>query len=363
MLKTILKTQTLSNKTLFRSFATLDWKNLGFGYTDTKSIILSNYKDSKWTGPKSQDSPYINIHVMSNVIHYGQTLFEGLKAYHTKDGNISLFNPLENCNRLNKGAARLKMPPVPEDLFIDTLKQLVEENKDYVPPYGSGGALYLRPFYFGHGAQMGVTVAPEYMFGAISAPVGLYYPSGLKPVDSIVVESYDRAAPQGVGSTKTAGNYAADLLPSAQSAAEGFPISLYLDAKERKYIEEFSTSNFVAISKDGSTFVTPDSESILQSITNKMLQELAKKKGLKVEKRPVSFDEVVNGGFSETAACGTAVIVTPVKSITKGGIKYEINEKLNILEDLYEEIRGLQTGEVEDVLGWRVPVCKAVNSL
>lgn len=292
------------------------------------------------------------MHVLSNVFHYGQAVFEGLKAFAQEDGSVSLFNPKENSIRIERSGQRMGMPSIPQDLFLKACEDVVKNNKEFVPPYGSGGSLYLRPFFFGAGQQLGLGRAKEYVFGVIASPVGLYYPTGLKPVDALVIEDYDRAAPRGVGGTKTAGNYAADIIPAEEAVNKGCSIALYLDAKERKYIEEFSTSNFVAISKDKKTFVTPSSPSILRSITNIMIRKLAEKKGLKVEERPVTLEEVTQGGFSEIAACGTAVIMTPIKNIHSNGTVTHISDKLEVLEDLYNEIRAIQVGDSDDTFNW-----------
>lgn len=312
---------------------------------------MAEFKDGNW-GELRASEPYMKIHALANVLHYGQAIFEGLKAFAQKDGSVAIFNPLENAKRLQISGARMGMPHVSDEMFLSACEQVVKDNKEYVPPYGSGGSLYLRPFFFGAGQQLGLGRAKEFVFGVISSPVGLYYPTGLKPVNALVIDEYDRAAPQGVGAAKTAGNYAADIVPAEEALKKGCQAALYLDAKERKYIEEFSSSNFIAITKDKSTFVTPSSPSILRSITNKMIRQLAEKKGLKVEERPVLLEEVMNGGFSEIAACGTAVIVTPVRSVTAHGKTTIISEELDILEDLYNEIRSIQLGEIQDTLGW-----------
>jgi len=279
-----------------------------------------------------------------------QAIFEGLKAFHQKDGKVALFNPLENAKRLRSGCKRLGMPEISDEIFLEALTNAVEENVDYVPPYGSGGSMYLRPVLFGHGAKLGLGKAPEYCFAVMASPVGNYYSGGLQAVDACVIEGYDRAAPFGVGNVKCAGNYAADVVPASEAAAAGYPIGLYLDAKEHKYIEEFSTSNFVAVSGDKSTYITPKSDSILPSITNIMLRQLARDRGMQVEERPVEFSEL--NSFSQVAACGTAVIVTPIKSITKGAVKVEIGEDFDELSALYKDVRALQTGDKEDVHGW-----------
>lgn len=333
--------------------ASLDWSSLVFDYVPTNCISLSHYRDGRWTEGELS-GPYLPMHAMSNVLHYGQALFEGLKAFHTADGGVNLFNPNENAARMRSGSERLGMPVVPTEHFNELLDQCIEANLDYVPPFGTGGSLYLRPFLFGHGAKLGLGAAPEYTFGVLCSPVGTYYKTGIKPVDSVVVEAYDRAAPRGVGNIKAAGNYAADVMPSAEAVKAGYSIALYLDAATNGFVEEFSTSNFVAISADGKSFVTPESESILPSITNKMLMQLAADMGLKVERRPVAWDEVAS--FKEVAACGTAVIITPLKSVTRGAEKFEF-DGFDTLKTLHDNVRALQTGEAEDVHGWCRRVC------
>lgn len=238
----------------------------------------------------------------------------GLKAHACKDGKVRAFASDENWSRMNAGADRLYMPQVPKELFTHAVDQAIRLNAAYIPPYGQGGSLYIRPMLFGAGAQLGLGAAPEYHFCVVVVPVGPYYKSGLKAVDSLVIEDYDRAAPRGIGAVKAAGNYAADVRPAAHARVKGWPIALYLDAKEHKYVEEFSTSNLVGIAANGA-FVTPDSKSVLPSVTNKTLQQIARDQGLKVEKRPVTFDELAT--FKEVAAVGTAVVITPVKSITR----------------------------------------------
>merc|ERR1719198_458702 len=207
------------------------------------------------------------------------------------------------------------MPPPPKELFLEGIKRVVEDNVAYVPPYGSNGSFYIRPFLTGHGGKLGLGVAPRFLFGIIGSPAGNYYKAGIKPIKAMVID-YDRAAPSGVGHVKCAGNYAADVMPAKKATEAGYEIALYLDAKERKYIEEFSTSNLIAISKDKSTLLTPKSESILPSCTNVMLQQLAIDRGMKVERRKIAFDELKD--FSEVGACGTAVIISPIGSITRG---------------------------------------------
>jgi len=334
--------------------SSLDWNTLGFDYVPTKSIVLyDTLENGEWSKGRLQ-GPYVQVHAMSNVFHYGQTLFEGLKAFHQKNGDVVLFNPLENAERLRNGCKRLGMAEVSDDMFLEALSAVVKENLEYVPPYGSGGSLYLRPVLYGHGAKLGLGKAPQFSFAVIASPVGNYYKGGLKAVNALVMDEYDRAAPLGVGSVKCAGNYAADVVPAAEAASQGFPIVLYLDAKERKYVEEFSTSNFIAISNDRQSLITPDSSSILKSITLKMLKQIAADKGMKVEQRPVQYSEV--GSFSQVAACGTAVIVTPIKSITRGDDKINFGDDFGDLQSLYQELREIQSGDKPDKYGWCVKV-------
>lgn len=336
----------------------LNWSTLGFSYVPTKSMLVAHHQHGQWsTQGQSESEPYIKIHALSNVFHYGQAMFEGLKAFEQKDGSIRVFRSEENAARMQTGAARLGMPPVPTKLFNDLVDQAIRENVDYVPPYGSNGSLYLRPFLFGHGAKLGLGKAPEYTFGVVANPVGNYYPQGPKPVKGVVFGKYDRAAPFGVGSVKAAGNYAADIVPSSDASEQGYTIVLYLDAATRTYVEEFSTSNFVAI--QGNKYVTPDSPSILRSVTNLCLQQLAKDAGMEVEVRPVKYDEI--GSFQEVAACGTAVVITPLQQLTEeatGKVTKVGNGEFPKMMDLYRRVRAIQNGEEPDVHGWCRFVCR-----
>lgn len=335
---------------------TLDFENMSFSYTPTKSMAVYNYTlESGWDNGVLSDKPYLNIHALSNVIHYGQSIFEGLKCFHLKDGRVTAFNPLGNSKRICNGASRLGMPNIPEEVFLEAVSRCVQDNVDFVPPYGSDGSFYLRPFLTGHGPQLGLGVAPNFTFGVIGSPVGNYYKAGIKPIDAMVID-FDRAAPRGVGAVKCAGNYAADVMPAKSASEKGYPIALYLDAKERKYVEEFSTSNMIAISKDKSTFITPESESILPSCTNILLQQLAKDRGMKVECRPVAIDELEE--FSEVGACGTAVIISPIGNILHGDKKIDLTSNYEVLYSLYDELRGIQTGEIPDKHGWHYDICK-----
>jgi len=323
-----------------------DWASLGFAYVPTKSMVRYNWDGEKWDGGEVTDDFTLNIHGLSNVLHYGQGIFEGLKAFHCKDGLVRVFNAKANAARMQRGSARLLMPD-PTAVFEEAVTRAVTENIDYVPPYGYGGALYVRPFLFGHGCKLGLGAAPEYSLCVITAPVGPYYKGNLEPVDALVVEDYDRAAPRGVGGIKAAGNYAPDTLPSAKAKEAGYPVCLYLDAQEQAYVEEFSTSNFVAISASGA-LVTPSSPSILPSCTKQVVLSVARSMGMTVEERPIPYSEIPS--LREVAACGTAVVLTPISSITRGADVTRFDSFATI-ETLYKAITAMQCGETEDTLG------------
>jgi branched-chain amino acid aminotransferase, group II len=297
-------------------------------------------------------------------LHYGQACFEGLKAFAHQDGSVHIFRPQENAKRLQSSCERTLMPTLPHSLFLQAVNEVVRDNISYVPPYGSGGALYLRPILFGSGARIGLQPADEYMFVIMVMPVADYYKGGLgNPVDGLLITDYDRAAPRGVGNVKVAGNYAADMLPNMRSKKMGYPIGLYLDAATQSSIEEFSTSNFVGIDSKNKKYVTPKSSSVLPSITNKSLMTIAEEEGLTVEEREVGLEELET--FDEVMACGTAVVVTPVGSITKYGKdendvkKYTFGKQGEvgpITRRLYDRVRAIQCGEEEDKHGWNVKV-------
>lgn len=334
----------------------IDWKNLGFAYLETNCHIRYVWKDGQWGEGELVESPYMSIHIAATALHYGQEAFEGLKAFCRKDGKVSLFRPQENAKRMAVTARRTCMAEVPEEMFVDACKRVVKANLEFVPPYGTGGSLYVRPLLFGSGAQIGVAPADEYTFLVLVTPVGAYYKGGLQAVKAMVQDEYDRAAPRGTGHIKVGGNYAAGLYPHLEAKKLGYPVELYLDPKEHQWIEEFSTSNFLAITKDG-TYVTTKSSSILPSITNLTLRELATDFGIPVEVRPVAFAEVTN--FAEVAACGTAVVITPVYQIERAGQVYATGPATGcgpVLEKLYKAVQGIQYGERPDIHGWNVEV-------
>lgn len=306
--------------------------------------------------------PYISLHIGATALHYGQACFEGLKAFCHEDEVVYVFRPDENAKRMQSSCRRTMMPELPTEKFLDAIQQVVKDNIEYVPPYGSGGALYIRPLLFGSGPRIGLQPADEYTFLILVIPVGDYYKGGLSsPVDALIIEDFDRAAPQGVGAVKVAGNYAADLLPNMLSKKKGFPIGLYLDAKTQGTIEEFSTSNFVGIDNTQKKYVTPKSPSVLPSITNKSLMTIAKDEGLTVEERDITVEELKN--FDEVLAVGTAVVVTPVGSVTKilDDEKEDVYEFGNreigeTTKRLYQLVRAIQNGEEEDKYGWNYKI-------
>ncbi len=329
----------------------IDWSSLGFRYMDTDSHIRYTWKDGSWDAGELVKEPYLSIHIAASCLHYGQAAFEGMKAFRCKDGKIRVFRPQDNAGRLATTSRRICMPEVPEALFLDALSRVIKANEAYVPPYGTGGSLYLRPLLIGTGAQIGVAPGLEYAFIVLVVPVGPYYKGGLQPVKAIIYDEFDRAAPLGVGHVKVAGNYAASLFAHEKAKHDGYPVELYLDAKEHRYIEEFATSNFIGIKNN--SYVTPDSPSILPSVTNKTLKQIATDLGMNVEVRPVPFEEL--GTFSEIAACGTAVVVTPVCEVRRGEQVIRVGSETGcgpVLQQLYEIVQGIQYGERPDTHGW-----------
>lgn len=300
--------------------------------------------------------PYIKLHIGATSLHYGQACFEGLKAFAHTDDSVHLFRPLENAKRLQSSCERTMMPVVPHNKFIEMCREVVKDNMAYVPPYGSNGALYLRPLMFGSGARIGLQPAEEYTFLIMATPVGDYYKGGLSPTSALVITDYDRAAPRGVGNVKVAGNYVADLLPNMLAKKQGFPIGLYLDSTTQTKIEEFSTSNFIGISNASNKYVTPISSSVLPSITNKSLMDIARDEGMTVEQRDIEITELSE--FDECIACGTAVVVTPVGKVVKGKDVYDFGDETGATTmKLYNRVRDIQNGVAEDTLGWMEQVC------
>jgi branched-chain amino acid aminotransferase len=334
----------------------IEWDKLKFEYCTTKSNIRLTFKDGKWSEPRLTDDTSINLHIAASCIHYGQSCFEGLKAFVCKDGKVRLFRPGENAKRLSASSNYFLGPEISEDLFIDAVKKLVRDNIDYIPPYGTKGAMYIRPVLIGTDPRIGVTPSNSYELIILAMPVGAYYKGGLKPVNALIMDEFDRAAPNGTGHLKLAGNYAAGLKPAAVAKEKGFPINLFLDAKTKQYIEEFGTSNFIGITQDGK-YVTPDSHSILPSITNNSLMILANELGFPVEKRSVKLSELKD--FKEIGACGTAVIITPIHQISYGDKLFTYGKPGvcgDVLQRLYNELTAIQYGEKEDIYNWLIEV-------
>ncbi len=332
---------------------TLDWKSLPFGYVKTDYNVRCYYRNGKWGELEISSSEYINLHMAATALHYGQEAFEGMKAFMGNDGRIRLFRWSDNSNRLKKSAEGIMMAEVHEELFHEVIVKAVSMNKRFVPPYGSGASLYIRPLLIGSGAQVGVKAASEYLFLVFVTPVGPYFKEGFKPVDMMITRTFDRAAPLGTGAIKVGGNYAASLRALEVAHHKGFASALFLDAKEKKYIDEAGPANFFGIKNN--TYITPESQSILPSITNKSLQQIAKDLGMKVEIRPVPVEEL--GTFDEVGACGTAAVISPVNSIVDEATGEHFHFCKNgepgpISKKLYEKLTGIQTGDLPDPYGW-----------
>ncbi len=333
----------------------LDWSNLTFSYRPTTCHVEYHWKDGKWDEGELKKEPYLKLSIAAECLHYGQAAFEGLKAYRGEDGKVRIFRMEMNAHRLMRSARRLCMQPVPEELFCQAVERAVRANEEWVPPCGTGATLYVRPLLLGTAPQIGVAPASEYTFIVMVVPVGAYYKGGLQAVRACIVDDYDRAAPHGTGSVKVAGNYAASLLSHEMAKENGYAVDLYLDAATHKYIEEFGSSNFVGITHDGK-YVTPSSPSILPSVTNLGLQEVAKDLGIPVEVRPVDFEKEI-GTFAEVAACGTAVVITPIKEIVRlsTGEHFQIGDGANcgpICQKLYDAYTAIQWGKAPDTHGW-----------
>jgi branched-chain amino acid aminotransferase len=332
---------------------TLDWKNLPFGYIKTDFNIRCHYKDGNWGKPEVSQSEYIDIHIAATGLHYGQEAFEGMKAYMGKDGKVRVFRWNENASRLISSANGIRMAPVPAELFREVVFQVINLNRKFVPPYGSGASLYIRPLLYGSGAEVGVKPASEYTFIVFVTPVGPYFKGGIKPVNMMICRDVDRAAPLGTGIYKVGGNYAASLRALVAAKESGYGSVIFLDAKEKKYIDECGPANFYGIKEN--TYITPKSESILGSITNKSLLQLAGTLGIKTERRQVPVEELTE--FSEAGACGTAAVITPIGKIVDPD-KNKIYEYCRdgkpgeLTMKMYNKLVGIQTGDVPDEFEW-----------
>ena len=331
----------------------IDWENLGFGYAQTDKRYVSNYKNGAWDeGTLTSDSNVV-INECAGVLQYAQTCFEGLKAYTTEDGRIVCFRPDLNAERMEATALRLEMPVFPKERFVDAVVKTVEANEAYVPPYGSGATLYIRPYMFGSSSVIGVKPAEEYQFRIFCTPVGPYFKCGVKPL-TIRVSDFDRAAPHGTGHIKAGLNYAMSLHAIVDAHNKGFDENMYLDAATRTRVEETGGANFLFVTKDGKV-VTPKSDSILPSITRRSLMVVAKDYlGLEVEEREVLFEEVKD--FAECGLCGTAAVISPVGKINDHGKEIcfpsGMTEMGPVTRKLYETLTGIQMGRIEAPEGW-----------
>mgnify|MGYP004481575411 FL=1 len=331
----------------------LDWSSLGFGYIQTDKRYVSNYKNGSWDEGTLTSDATITISECAGVLQYAQTVFEGMKAYTTEKGQIVVFRPDLNAERMVNSAKRLEMPPFPQDRFVDAVKQVVKANEGYVPPYGSGATLYIRPYMFGSDAVIGVKPADEYQFRIFCTPVGPYFKGGAKPI-TIRVSDYDRAAPNGTGHIKAGLNYAMSLHAIVEAHEQGYAENMYLDSATRTKVEETGGANFLFVTKDGKV-VTPKSNTILPSITRRSLVYVAKEYlGLEVEERPVYFDEVKD--FAECGLCGTAAVISPVGKIVDHGkeicLPSGMDEMGPVTKKLYETLTGIQMGRIEAPKGW-----------
>ena len=336
----------------------LDWSNLGFGYIQTDARFVSVYKDGAWDEGRITDDPNVTLNECAGVFQYAQTVFEGLKAYTTEDGHIVCFRPDLNAARMVDSAKRLEMPAFPEDRFVDAVKQVVKANAAYVPPYGSGATLYVRPYMMGTNPVIGVKPADEYMFRIFVTPVGPYFKGGAKPI-TIKVSDFDRAAPNGTGHIKAGLNYAMSLHAIVTAHEEGYSENMYLDARTRTKVEETGGANFIFITKDGK-LVTPKSSSILPSITRRSLIYVAEHYlNMQVEEREVLLEEVKD--FAEAGLCGTAAVISPIGKIVDHGkeicIPSGMDEMGTVTKKLYDTLTGIQMGRLEAPEGWIHTIC------
>ena len=333
----------------------IDWSTLGFGYVPTDYNVRCYYRDGKWGEIEISSSETIEMHIAATALHYGQEIFEGLKAFRGKDGKVRVFRPEENARRIRESARGIKMAEIPEERFIKMVKLVIKLNERFIPPYGSGASLYIRPLEIGMTAQVGVKPAKEYCFIILVSPVGPYFKAGFKPTNICIMRDYDRVAPKGTGRWKVGGNYAASLSAGEHAHELGYSAVLYLDPKEKKYLDECGPANFYAIK--GNTYITPASDSILPSITNMSLMDLARDFGMTVEQRHIPVEEIPT--FDEAAACGTAAVCSPVGEIHD----LDSGEKFVIAKDgkpgpvttrFYNTLSAIRLGEIEDTHGWNM---------
>ena len=332
---------------------TIDWKNIGFGYMKTDFNVRCTYKDGAWGELEVSDSEMVTMHMAATCIHYGQESFEGLKAFRGQDGKIRIFRMDENAKRMQDSSHGTMMAVLPIEKFEEAVLKVVKLNERFVPPYESGASLYIRPFLFGTGPQVGVKPAAEYMFIVFVTPVGPYFKGGFQTTPFVIMREFDRSAPLGMGKYKVGGNYAASLVAGAKAHELGYSNVFYLDAKEKKYIDECGAANFFGIKNN--TYITPKSSSILPSITNKSLMVLAEEMGMTVERRQIPVEELAT--FEEAGACGTAAVISPIERID------DYDEKISyvfskdgqpgpISDKLYKKLRAIQYGDEPDTHGW-----------
>ena len=332
---------------------TIDWANLSFGYMPTDYNVRYNYRNGSWGELEISSSEYINMHMAATCLHYGQEAFEGLKAFRGKDGKIRVFRLDENAARLQSTCRGILMPELSTEKFRDAILKVIKLNERFVPPYESGASLYIRPLLIGTGAQVGVHPASEYMFIVFVTPVGPYFKGGFSTNPYVIIRQYDRSAPLGTGVYKVGGNYAASLRANKMAHDMGYSCEFYLDAKEKKYIDECGAANFFGIKNN--TYVTPLSTSILPSITNKSLMTLAEEMGLTVERRQIPEEELDT--FEEAGACGTAAVISPIQRIddpekNRSYIISNDGKPGKICTQLYNKLRAIQYGDEPDKYGW-----------
>ena len=332
----------------------IDFYSLGFNFIKTKTMFMATHKNGKWDEGKLIPFGNFEISPASCVLNYGQGIFEGMKALKTKNGEITLFRPEENAKRFNFSARRMLMPEYDMDKFVDTVKRVVKENDEYIPPYDSGGALYIRPILFGYGPILGVHSAEEFKLIIFTVPVGPYFPEGFKGIDLEISKIYTRAAPGGTGSAKTICNYAGTMLPAKESKARGFAQIIYLDAVHIEYIEEVGAANFFAMI-NGKLATPRKSGTILEGITRESILEFASKKlGIEIEERDISYKELFEETCTEAFCSGTAAVITPIASVSLEGKERIFNnrEPGKITTKIYEVLTGIQRLDIEDEFGW-----------
>lgn len=336
---------------------TIDWNNLSFGYYPTDYNVRCRFSNGKWGEIEVTTSDKIEMHMAATALHYGQEIFEGLKAFRGKDGKIRVFRIEENAKRMQESAKGILMEPIPTDIFVEMVKKVVKLNERFIPPYGSGASLYIRPFEIGMSARVGVSPSTEYLFMILVTPVGPYFKTGFKPSNICIMRNYDRVAPCGTGRWKVGGNYAASLGAGEHAHKLGYSAVLYLDPKEKRYLDECGPANFFAI-RDGK-YITPKSDSILPSITNMSLMQLARDMGIEVEQRHIPVEELEL--IQEAGACGTAAVISPVGEIHD----LDLDKKYIISRDgkpgpistrLYDTLSAIRLGETEDIHGWNTIV-------